>query len=207
MRKLALLLVWPLLLGLSGLLGGCSDFDEMKSQRLLLNAQHQFTAGDEAQGEELLTRLLAAYPQTRAAVQARQELEQLRTRRELAERQRYAPILDSYLNVFSAYRSVYRRYPLSTAELDREDFPFDTNYLAEITPPGYRAYLHFTGGGDGFRLWCLEEGAARGYLADGRGNRPLAVARAELEAEIAAYFLPLQQFGNLTILGRKPSKP
>jgi hypothetical protein len=204
MRKLALVLVGPLLLGLSGLLGGCSDFDEMKSQRLLLNAQHQLTAGDEAQGEELLTRLLDAYPQTRAAGPARQELELLRTRQELAERQRYAPILDSYRNVFSAYRSVYGRYPLSAAELNREDFPFDTSYLAEITPPGYRAYLHFTGEEDGFRLWCLEAGAARGYLADGWGNRPQAVARAELEAEVAADFLPLRQFGNLTILGRKP---
>ena len=203
MRKLALVLVGPLLLGLSGLLGGCSDFDEMKSQRLLLNAQHQLTAGDEAQGEELLTRLLAAYPQTRAAEQARQELEQLQQQRE-RERQGYAPILDSYLNVFSGYRSVFGRYPLSAQELNREDFFFDTPYLAEITPEGFRAYLYFAGGEQGFRVWCLQEGAPRGYVADGRGNRMQPVTRAQIEAELAADFLPVKQLGNLTILSRKP---
>ena len=62
MRKLAQVLVGPLLVGLSGLLGGCSAFDELKSPRLLLIAQHQFTVGDEAQGEEPLTRLLVASP-------------------------------------------------------------------------------------------------------------------------------------------------
>jgi hypothetical protein len=195
---LALLLVTGL-----ALLNGCSDFDEMKSQRLLLNAQHLFTAGDETQGEELLARLLATYPQTRAAEQARRELEQLQQQRE-RERQVYAPILDSYRNVFSAYRSVFGRYPLSARQLDREDFIFDTSYLAEITPEGFRAYLHFAGAELGFRVWCLQEGAPRGYVADGGGNRMQAVTRARIEAELAADFLPVQQLGNLTILDRKP---
>jgi len=184
------------------LLGGCSDFDEMKSQRLWLNAQHLLHEGNEAGAEELLATLVARYPETRAADQALVLLAQFKTQRE-RERQAYATILDSYRNVFSAYRAVYGRYPRSVQELDRKDFLFDAAYLAEITPAGYRAYLLFAGEEQGFRVWCLGEGSARGFLANGRDHHLQPMARDQIEVELAA-FLPLQQIGSLTILGRKP---
>lgn len=184
-------------------LGGCSDFDEMKSQRLWLDAQNLLRAGDEVRGEELLATLVTTYPRTRAAGQALQRLEQFRAERE-REHQGYALVLDSFINVFSAYRSLYGHFPRSAEELGRADFLFDTPYLAEVTPSGYLTYLYFAGGEEGFRVWCLKEGAQRGYLADGLGKSLQRLSRAAIEAELAASFQPLRQLDNLTIVGRKP---
>ena len=59
-------MVWGALLLTVLLAGGCSDFDEMKSQKLYSQAEAVLQSGDETAAEVVLAELVAKYPRTQA---------------------------------------------------------------------------------------------------------------------------------------------
>lgn len=195
-----LLLVCPLLL----LVGGCSDFDEMKSQKLFNQAQRQFAEGGELEAEAILEQLVKQYPRTQMAPRAQRQLDQIRRRREMRERAEFARVLDSYRQVLNGYRSVYSEYPANIAELDASGYFFDTGYLEEITEEGFQVYLWLTGDEQGFRVWCLRAEKPRGYAVDGTSRELVSFDRKELVAYLEQNFEVKQQVGRLSVLGPRP---
>lgn len=200
MNRAPLRLLLMALLSLLLLLGGCSDFDEMKSSKLFNQAERLLAAGEEARAEELLTELLGKYPRTRVAQPAERRLQQLRHRRELQERRLFAGVLDSYRQVFTGYHSVYAAYPSSIEEFDGSDYFFDSDYLAGITTTGFHAYLWLTGDERGFRVWCVSDQKARGYAVDGASQELVPIDRRQTLAELERRFRVSTRKGNLFIL-------
>ncbi len=182
---MCLALVLPLLL-----LAGCSDFDEMKSRRQLVQAEALLQEGQEAQAEELLVLLLNRYPGTQAADGARRHLQRLQDKREMLERQAFEEILGSFQQVLSGYRTLHAGYPASLEALDASGYFFDTSYLEEVVPAGYRVYLWLYEDGSGYRAWCVADDKPRGYAIDEQGGR---VVPFEREAELEKFSQRFQE--------------
>lgn len=195
-KRCLLLLFVPLLF----VLGACSDFDEMKSQKLYNQAQRQFEEGQELEAEAILVELLNHYPRTQMASKARRQLDQIHRRREMRERAEFARILDSYRQVLNGYRSVYAEYPKSIEEFDSSGFFFDTAYLEEITIEGFQTYLWLKDDGRGYRVWCIREEKERGYAVGGNSRELVAFDRQEKLAYLEQKFAVSQQIGRLLIL-------
>lgn len=155
-----------LLLSLALLLGGCSDFDEMKGAKLLGQAETLLEKGDEAAAEILLADLVAQYPASRAGVTAAGKLQQMQAVRLEQGKAKIFQILDSYRQVLSGYRFMYSEYPRSLAALDESGYFFDSSYLDDITPEGFRVYLFLQNDGSGYHLWCVRDELEQGYSVD-----------------------------------------
>lgn len=200
LNRCLLLLFLPLLL----VLGACSDFDEMKSQKLYSQAQRQFAEGGELEAEAILLQLVKQYPRTQMAPKAQRQLDQIIRRREMRERAEFTKILDSYRQVLNGYRSVYSEYPASIAEFDASGYFFDTGYLEEITEEGFQTYLWLTGDEQGFRVWCVKTEKPSGYAVDGKSRELVSFDSKELEAYLEQNFEVKQQIGRLSVLGPRP---
>jgi len=146
------------------LLAGCSDFDEMKSQRQLMQAETLMQQGQEDEAVQVLTNLLARYSSTQASDVARRHLLRIKKQRERREMMAFAKVLDSYQQVLNGYKSLYAEYPHSVDVLDESGYFFDSLYLADVTPEGYRVYLWLKDDGSGFKAWSTFEGKERGYV-------------------------------------------
>jgi hypothetical protein len=166
MQKVTYRLISVVLLALALVFGGCSDFDEMKAQRLFNQAETLFEKGDETGAEVALADLVAKYPNTQAGLKGRKQLQYLKFVREKRERMEFSKILDSYEQVLNGYRSVYSEYPRSIASLDESGYFFDLAYLQEITPENYQVYLFLQEDGSGYSLWCVRDELERGYAVD-----------------------------------------
>ncbi len=149
---------------------GCSDFDEMKSQRALIEANKLIEQGEEFKAEEALEELVATYPHTQASEIAAKHLFRIKKQREFRERKEFAKILDSYQQVLNGYHALYAEYPRSLEMLDQGDYFFDTSYLVEITPAGYQVYLWLKQDGTGYGVWCVAEDKTRGYAVESSGR-------------------------------------
>ncbi|MBW2477207.1 MAG: hypothetical protein JRE16_02350 [Deltaproteobacteria bacterium] len=149
-------------------LGACSDFDEMKSQKLYSQAERLLEQGQDEEAEALFNQVLAEYPRTQKARLASEQIDRILKERARQERQEFARVLDSYQQVFNGYYSVYADYPKSLEEFDASGFFFDSDYLAEITGDGFQVYLWFSGDRDGFRAWCIKDETGKGYAITGR---------------------------------------
>lgn len=180
--------------------GACSDFDEMKSQKLYAQAQRQVEEGQRTEAEETLTRLLELYPDTQMALRAKGQLDQIRQQRISNERKKFSRVLDSYRQVFSGYYSVYAEYPKSISEFDTSGFFFDSQYLAEVAGENFQVYLWLTGGDEGFRAWCVDDESSRGYSVDGNSRGLTAFDRQETIASLEQRFEVNESFGRLTVL-------
>ena len=190
------------MLALLTCLAGCSDFDEIKSRGMLTRAQTFIKEGDQARGEELLVRLAERYPNTQAGEEARTHLQQQANLRGQKLRQEYLPLIESYAQVFDGFKALFGRYPATLAELDSGGYIFDTDYLVEITPPGFELYLCLTGDQQGYRLWGCKKDAALGFTVS--GNESMQLVRFEqLQLQMQAY-PTLGRKGPLVLLGGKP---
>lgn len=194
-RPLCLALVLPVLL-----LAGCSDIDEMKSKRQLITAEALLQEGNEAQAEQTLNDLLARYPATQSAGSARSHLQRLQVKREMRERQAFGAILDSYQQVLNGYRALYSQYPASLATLDASDYFFDSSYLEEIIPEGYRVYLWLNENGSGYQAWCVANESPRGYAIDAQGSRLIPFESDKVLEKIAVRFSADHGEGKLVAL-------
>jgi hypothetical protein len=145
---------------------GCSDFDEMKSQRALIEANKLLEQGEEFKAEAALSELVVKYPQTQAAEVAAKSLYRIKRQREFRERKEFAKILDSYQQVLAGYHALYAEYPGTIAELDQSGYFFDKAYLDEITPDGYRVYLWLKEDGSGYGAWSVAVDKPRGYAIE-----------------------------------------
>lgn len=194
-RFLCLALILPALL-----LSGCSDFDEMKSKRQLIQAEALLEEGDENQAEEAFNKLIAVYPATQSAETARRQLQQLQTQREKRERAAFGTILDSYRQVLSGYRSMYAQYPVSLATLDASGYFFDSTYFDEITPQGYQVYLWLYEDGSGYRAWCAADEGPRIYGIEAQDNKTTVFDREELMEKINVSFQEISRSDKLVML-------
>ena len=180
--------------------GGCSDFDEMKGQRLYRQAEFLLEDGDEVAAEAAFLSLVELYPNTQAGEEARTELQRLQQRRELRERQKFTKILNSYQMVFNGYYSMFSEYPSSIEVLDQSGYFFDSEYLAEISPEGFQLYLWLAVDGTGFRVWCAHNDMQTGYLIDEEARRPEAFLREEMVAMLEAGYQEVYQVGRVSVL-------
>lgn len=148
---------------LLAVIAGCSDFDEMKSQRALMNAEMLMEQGREEEAIQALSDLVAMYPATQPREIAEKHLVRIERQRERRERMAFTKVLDSYRQVFNGYYSLYNEYPRSLAELDERGYFFDEVYLEEVTPDGYTIYLWLNEDGRGYRIWGTIDEKERGY--------------------------------------------
>lgn len=158
-------------------MSGCSDFDEMKSKRSLIEAEKLIEQGDEQNAEQALTVLLAQYPNTHAGELAAKYLYRIKKQREFRERKEFAKILDSYQQVLNGYHAIYAEYPSSMDKLDESGYFFDSAYLDEITPEGYQVYLWLMDDGSGYRAWSVAGDKTQGYGVDNLGRKLIAFQR------------------------------
>ena len=149
-------------------LSGCSDFDEMKSRRLLIQAEGLMQQGHELQAEQALADLVARYPRTQSGEIANKRLSHIQKQRVLREREAFTKVLDSFQQVLNGYYALYAEYPRSTADLDQSGYFFDSAYLEEITPDNFQAYLWLEEGGSSYRVWCVTQELERGYAVESR---------------------------------------
>ena len=166
MQRVTYRLISVVLLTLTLVFGGCSDFDETKGQRLLNQAETLLEKGDEVTAEVALSDLVAQYPTTQAGLKGRKQLQYIQFVREKREKMEFSNVLDSYEQVLDGYRSMYSEYPRSITSLDEGDYLFDLAYLEESTPENYQVYLFLKEDGSGYRLWCVRDELERGYAVD-----------------------------------------
>jgi hypothetical protein len=182
------------------LLSGCSDFDEMKSQRLLIQAEVLIQQGSELQAEQALADLVAKYPETQSGIVASKRLMLIQKQRERREREAFAKVLDSYRQVLNGYQALYAEYPRSIADLDQSDYFFDSAYLEEITPDSYQAYLWLKSDGSGYRIWCVTPELERGYAVEASSRSLVPFERDALVKKIKARFQAMAWDGKLVAL-------
>lgn len=169
-------------------LAGCSDFDEMRSQRLLVRAEALIEQGNQGQAEAALAELVALYPATQAADLGLKRLASLQRLSGQRERLVFSEVLDSFEQVLNGYLAVYAEYPRSISALDEGDFLFDSGYLEEITPAGYQVYLFLQGDGAGYQLWCVHEAQALGYSAAATEGRWAVFEKEQTLAKLREHF-------------------
>jgi hypothetical protein len=145
------------------MLSGCSDFDEMKSQRALIKAEALMEQGLEEEAMQALSKMIAMYPATNAGEVAQKHLVRIERQRERRERMAFTRVLDSYRQVLNGYRSLYSEYPRTLSDMDEKGYFFDAAYLEEVTPAGYTVFLWLREDGSGYRLWSTNDGKERGY--------------------------------------------
>lgn len=182
------------------LLIGCSDFDEMKSQRLLIQAEVLIQQGSELKAEQALADLVARYPETQSGIVASKRLLQIQKQRELKERVAFAKVLDSYRQVLNGYQALYAEYPRSVSALDQSDYFFDSAYLEEITPENYQAYLWLKSDGSGYRVWCVTQDLERGYAVEASSRRLVPFERDGVVKKIKTRFQAIAWDGKLVAL-------
>ena len=182
------------------LLSGCSDFDEMKSSKLLSQAETLMEQGDELQAEQVLADLVAKYPETQAGEKAGKQLFKIQKQRELRERAEFTKVLESYQQVLDGYRVLYAAYPSSVPELDKSDYFFDSTYLESITPVGYQVYLWLKADGSGYRAWCVSEGKSLGYAVEALSRRLVSFDRDEILNKINSRFQTIVWNSKLVVL-------
>jgi len=199
-RKRFIQSTWIVLVACTLLLVGCSDFDEMKSQRSLLQADALMQQGDELLAEQALADLVAKYPETQSGIVASKRLFQIQKQRELRERQAFAKVLDSYRQVLDGYHALYAEYPRSILALDQSDYFFDSAYLEEITPENYQAYLWLKSDGTDYRVWSVTQEKARGYAVEALSRKLIPFERDELVKKIKMRFQSTNWDGKLVAL-------
>ncbi len=200
MRKRVFQSISVVLVVFALLLSGCSDFDEMKSKRLLSQAETLMQQGNEMQAEQVLVDLVARYPRTQSAAVASKHLDRIQTRREFREREGFAKILDSYQQVLNGYHALYAEYPRSVSALDQSEYFFDTAYLEEITPDGYQVYLWLKGDGSGYQIWCVSQKQDRGYTVEALSYKLVSVKHNEILKTLKARFQTTTWNGKLVAL-------
>jgi hypothetical protein len=184
----------------TALLGGCSDFDEMKSQRQLIQAERLLEQGDELNAEQALSELIAKYPNTQAGDVAIKHLSRIVKQRERRERMAFAKILDSYRQVLDGYRALYAEYPKSASDLDQSDYFFDTSYLDQVTPEGYQVFLWLKSDGSGYRVWCIAPDKERGYAVEALNRNLEPFNRDEMLDTINMRYQSVELSGKLVAL-------
>jgi len=193
---------WALMLLTLCLLWGCSDFDEMKGQKLFNQAEAVMEDGDAAGAEALFADLVAKYPRTQAGEQAQVKLDELLKKRLLAERQIFHKVLDSYRQVLDGYRSLYSEYPATMEDLDTSDYFFDSGYLVEITPEEFDVYLWLASDNSSFRAWGIKNGLEHGFVIVPESRKLESFSRDELLASLGADYREVFKSGGLTVLAR-----
>lgn len=181
--KLAICL---LLTGVS--LVGCSDFDEMKSQRLLIQAEALMEAGEEEQAIVSLTELIEKFPATHSGSTAQKHLALILKQKERRERLEFSKILDSFQQVLDGYQTLYAEYPRSIDDFEESGYFFDAEYLEEVTPAKFQVYLWLRNDGSGYRVWCVNEEREEGYAADSAGRRMVSFDRDEIISKLKKQF-------------------
>ena len=200
MRKIFWVSAVALLTVCSFLLSGCSDFDEMKSQRALLQAEMLMEQGQEEQAVQALTAMIAKYPATQSTEVAKRHLIRIEKQRERRELMAFAKVLDSYRQVLNGFQSIYAEYPRSITALDESGYFFDYEYLQEVTPENYRVYLWLKSDGSGYRAWCTMDQKARGYFVESPGSQLVPFVAKETLLELQNTFTAAAWDEKLVIL-------
>jgi len=188
------------------LLSGCSDFDEMKSTRLLMQAEALLQQGNPLQAEQALAHLVVRYPATQAGAKAGKHLFQIKKQHELREQKIFAKVLDSYQQVLGGYHALYAEYPRSLPTLDQSDYFFNSAYLDEIIPNGYQAYLWLSEDGSDYRVWCVGQEQKRGYAVESSSRELVAFDRDDMLKQLAARFQTIAGSGKLFTLLLRPHR-
>lgn len=191
------------LLSIVLLLGGCSDFDEMKSQRALIQAEVLLEKGQEEDAVSALTELIERFPSTQSREVAQRHLIRIEKQRERRERMAFAKVLDSYRQVLNGYQSIYAEYPKSAASLDESGYFFDVAYLEEVTPENYRVYLWLKSDGSGFRVWCTIDGKEKGYSVESGSVRLSPLVQQKTLEELRSNFDAADWNARLVVLEPK----
>lgn len=183
-------------------LAGCSDFDEIKSQRLHREAVQLMEQGESIKAEEILTGLLARYPGSRSSTAARQQLETLQQLRQQHER-RARRLVESYLQVLTGYQSLYGRYPASLGEMDSSDYFFDSAYLTELAGDTYQVYVRLNGEGQGFDAWFFVDNWPQGYQISAMRPQMIPFVSNRTLADLQKNFRIVESKGSLRVVQPK----
>ena len=181
-------------------LGGCGDSDETKGERLLGQAETLMQQDNELQAEQVLIDLIAKYPETQSRVAASNHLQRIQKQRALRKSERITKILDRYQQILDGYRAVYAEYPRSIAALDQSGYFFDSAYLEEVTPDGYKAYLWLKSDGSAYSVWCVALETGHGLVVETANRKGIPFEHDEALEKIKANFQAIAWDGKLVAL-------
>lgn len=190
-----LILLSMILIGLVA----CSSSED-KAQTRLTEIEQQITLGQATNAEENYRQLISDYPETRGALKAQEQLELLLQKKQKIEMQQAYEAIKSIPRVVSGYKSIYRQWPQSIKELDDGDYFFDSSYMAETIPQGFKAYLALTADENGFILWSLPDDSPASYRLTDNGGKVIRGEKQTLLAEINNNYRIEAQQGGLIIL-------
>lgn len=188
-----------LVLGLVVALLACTSREE-KSQKRFQKARQVELAGQVEQAEALYKKLVAAFPDTPGAVEAKQRLEEIALARHLSQQKDALPLFKGIQEVLAGYVSLYGRPPGSFRDLDDGSFFFDSDYLGEGVPAGFTAYLAFDDSRGGYRIWVFPEKGEVGFHVEGSGLGLSMQPKKDLLAEIRKAYVQEVRKGRLTYL-------
>ncbi|MDT8440103.1 MAG: hypothetical protein RQ723_00405 [Desulfuromonadales bacterium] len=184
-------------------LTGCSDFDEMQTLKLQLQAERLLADGESEQAEAILAELIARYPDSRRGAAARQQLKTVQMRRIWQESQAFGRLVESYLQVFGGYQTLYGRYPTSLAELDNSDYFFDSEYLQQLTGAAYQVYLWLPDDHHSFEAWFFADDQDQGYRISAAAPEKRRFDRDRTLADLQEAFRVVDRKGNLLVVRPK----
>lgn len=180
---------------------------EKKAQVIFDQAVQAEQGGDLVDSATRYQQVLAEFPKTKVAAQARIALNELQQRQEAALKRAQEQVfrkaayqsLDSIVKVIDGYKAMFNRMPRKARDFDNDTFFFDTDYMAETVPPGSTVYLAL-GSGGAYRLWSFPGEGAEGYLLDGKTGAFDKIARVPALEEISVQFIEEKRKGRLVFL-------
>ncbi len=192
-KVLTCTLLFLIVLGLQG----CGD-SEKKAQLELDRAQALQQTGEMIEAEELFRDIVLKYPKTAVDTTARLKLDEL-ARAQQAARKTLVDTLESLVQVFEGYRSLYGGYPQALEDLDTSGYFFDSAYMAEVVPEAVTVYLVLDGDAQRFLLWAFDENMHFGVSTTGVSHLENFFGNEAIENLLVAY-RPVLRLGNLISL-------
>ena len=204
MKKRVFQSLMVLFAALTLMLNACGDSDETKAKHLLSQAEGLMQQDSQLQAEKILNDLIAKYPKTQSGGAASKYLQRIQKERELqGSKGDIVKVVDSYQQVIDGYRALYAEYPRSIAALDQSDYFFDSAYLKEVTPDGYKVYLWLNSDGSSYRVWCVAQKPGIGLAVETLNRKPVAFEHAETLEKIKTSIQAIDWVSKLVALQEK----
>lgn len=155
--------------------------------------------GDLDAAEALYRQLMAAHSQSIEAEDAGRQIERIELRRKQLHRLRFMPVLHRLREIVLSYRLMVGCLPASFADFEDDGSLFTADYLAQIVPPGFVAYLELQGEED-FQLYALQDGHEQGYRVDCQSAVLQDVSLSAFMADLGSEMQVLERYRSLVLI-------
>lgn len=179
-------------------IAGCGR-QEKEAKAELSKAVALEQGGNLVEAEALIQEILQRFPQTEAATQAKALAQKVAVRKQEVSSE-LAGLLERMVQVVQGYKAMYGSYPVAIEDLDREDYFFDSGYLAEMIPAELDVYLLLDGSSEDYRFWVFNPQAQLGLTVQGGQADQELFSGAEAVATLASQYRAADRIGQLTPL-------